>query len=489
MRLVLLATLVTTGSALLISPAARALRTPQLRGLAAVRVAPFAQATSDKDISTPAKATEKERGLLRGSIAVTGGVLAHLILGTMYCWGNFLSYAPPSLLFFDGLPHPGVTPDAVQVMPLGLVALNLGMPIGARLNKRYGPRVTTLLGCALMVLGTYMGSFQTRLLPFMGFYSLVAGLGTGMSYSTPMIAGWSWFPESKGLISGLILFGFGAGAFVFNKVGTNLALGGLPWGPMLRKLAAVYALVSLFGSSLIAQKPPAPVLVTPDECDVSDENALIPVSPPEVCEVPGATFREGVTSKRFAILWLIGLSAFTPGLTVLGLYKRFGMTSGGLVAVDRFQSFVGGIGAICSGVGRVFWGRLVDRIGFQTGFTLTTVIQGLLMLSLPLTVGSKFAFATAVCTALFCLGGSIAMFVTENAQVFGLANAGEIYSLLFSAFALASVVGAKLTIGLVATIGWDGIFKVLAGMCATAVGFLYLLRRETAQPAPWEVTA
>ena len=227
MRLVLLATLVATGSALLISPAARALRTPQLRGLAAVRVAPFAQATSDKDISTPAKATvavEKGRGLLRGSIAVTGGVLAHLILGTMYCWGNFLSYAPPSLLFFDGLPHPGVTPDAVQVMPLGLVALNLGMPIGARLNKRYGPRVTTLLGCALMVLGTYMGSFQTRLLPFMGFYSLAAGLGTGMSYSTPMIAGWSWFPESKGLISGLILFGFGAGAFVFNKVGTNLAL-------------------------------------------------------------------------------------------------------------------------------------------------------------------------------------------------------------------------------------------------------------------------
>jgi hypothetical protein len=80
---------------------------------------------------------------LRGVVAVCGGILAHLILGTMYCWGNFLSYVPSSLLFFDGLPHPGMTPDAIQVMPLALVALNFGLPIGARMNKKIGPRFTT----------------------------------------------------------------------------------------------------------------------------------------------------------------------------------------------------------------------------------------------------------------------------------------------------------------------------------------------------------
>jgi predicted MFS family arabinose efflux permease len=78
------------------------------------------------------------------------------------------------------------------------------------------------------------------------------------------------------------------------------------------------------------------------------------------------------------------------------------------------------------------------------------------------------------------------MFVTVNAQVFGTRNAGEIYSLLFSAFALASVVGAKLTMALVASLGWSGIFKVLAGMGGTALGLLYLLKKEKAKPAPWE---
>ena len=62
---------------------------------------------------------------------------------TLYCWGNFMSYAPRSLLFFDGAMRAGVTPDAVQVMPLALIGINVGMPVGARLTKALGPRATT----------------------------------------------------------------------------------------------------------------------------------------------------------------------------------------------------------------------------------------------------------------------------------------------------------------------------------------------------------
>jgi hypothetical protein len=131
-----------------------------------------------------------------------------------------------------------------------------------------------------------------------------------------------------------------------------------------------------------------------------------------------------------------------------------------LVANDRFQSSVGGMGAILSGVGRLFWGNIVDKIGFQKGYTTTTALSIAMMLLLPFTTGNKLAFAAAVCSALFCLGGSIAMFVTVNAQTFGVRNAGEIYSLLFSALAFASVFGARLTMGLVDKVGWGGIFKV-----------------------------
>ena len=72
---------------------------------------------------------------------------------------------------------------------------------------------------------------------------------------------------------------------------------------------------------------------------------------------------QAITSRRFALLWLL-LTAFTPGLTVLGLYKRFGLTSGGVIADDRFLSAMGGLGAIANGAGRVTMGNLVDRFGF-----------------------------------------------------------------------------------------------------------------------------
>ena len=58
---------------------------------------------------------------VRGIITVLGGMMAHFILGTMYCWGNFITYAPQSLLFFDGLAHAGMTPDAVQFLPFVLL--------------------------------------------------------------------------------------------------------------------------------------------------------------------------------------------------------------------------------------------------------------------------------------------------------------------------------------------------------------------------------
>ena len=186
--------------------------------------------SSALDRSSSSSASSLDSSLLsssnfRGLVCVLGGFMAHLILGTLYCWGNFLSYAPSSLLFFDGLAHPGITPDAVQVMPLALVSLNLGLPIGARLNKSLGPRVTTLIGCFLMVLGTYIGSFQTRLLPFMLSYSVLAGIGTGLGYSTPMLAGWTWFPKRKGLINGATVhscFPFSGGFHFFLSCSCSL---------------------------------------------------------------------------------------------------------------------------------------------------------------------------------------------------------------------------------------------------------------------------
>ena len=322
-------------------------------------------------------------------------------------------------------------------------------------------------------MGVYLASFMTRLGPFMVFYSLVAGLGVGTTYTTPMIAGWTWFPKNKGLVNGLTLFGFGTGAFIFNIVGTGLATSGVAWGPMLRKLASIYAILSFPGALLIKSKP-------------KGDRSHMSFNFFRASGAKSATFMEALNSTRFKLLWVIGVLAFTPALTMQALYKTYGMREGSLVADDSFVSLVGGCAAVASGVGRVVWGRLIDKFGFNFAWTLTTVIQFTNMLLMPIATNSKPAFAALVCSSLLCQGGSNSMFITINAQTFGVRNSGEIYSVLFSAVPIGSILGTKLAAKILEKYGWDVVFKVMAGMCVANLGLLgYYRKFVESTPTPW----
>ena len=417
----------------------------------------------------------ERRRLVRGYLSVAGGVCAHIMLGTMYCWGNYLSYVTPSLRFFDGVDRPGVTPDAVQVLPIMIVFQALALSLGAKLDKAWGARATTLIGCLVLIAGTWLSSYCTRLLPFILVYSVCGGAGAGIAYTAPMYAGGSWFPNSRGLINGLTLFGFGSGAFFFNKVATRFAQAGLAWDEMLRRLAGLYALVGVTGSLLVQRnpdfdRPRAARLWSPSWWRANAEG------------VGGAGFREAARSRRLRALWLVGFLAFAPGHTVIGLYKRFGESdAAAVVNDDAFLSMVGGLSCVWGGLGRLAFGRLIDLYGFQRSWHATTLLQILNMLALPLTLRSRAAFLAVVCSCIFCLGGSNAMYVTVTPQLFGSRNAGEIFSVLFSAVALGSLFGARLAMACVPTVGWAGVFRVLAGLCSLNFFVLKLLRDVVAE--------
>jgi hypothetical protein len=149
---------------------------------------------------------------LAGIATVLGGLLLHMTLGTMYCWGSFIGYLPPSMRFFDGGEANGRQPDALLVIPLLIISQMVAMPFGAKLNMAVGPQRAMLIGSVLMNAGIFAASFADRLLPFILGYSVLFGLGVGLGYTAPMQAGWGWFPNSKGLVNGIVLLGFGFGA-------------------------------------------------------------------------------------------------------------------------------------------------------------------------------------------------------------------------------------------------------------------------------------
>lgn len=213
--------------------------------------------------------------------------------------------------------------------------------------------------------------------------------GVGLAYTAPMAAGWKWMPEKKGLVSGGILTGFGAGGFFFSLIGSNyinpkklevLSNGRFPdevydnFPKALRKLAVIYAGLSLLGS-LLVREPAQTISV------VNEKGANTNV-------IPGLTVKEALKTNQFWLLWMMVISSATAGLNTASIYKQFAATSIELKG-DSYQALVGGLGALFNGVGRLFWGTLSDRIGFKNSFTILTIIQALSMGTYSLSKASK----------------------------------------------------------------------------------------------------
>jgi MFS family permease len=261
-----------------------------------------------------------------GPLCIFGGTLVHSTLGTKYCWGNFLSYAPQFLKFYDGLEHKGAQPDALIVLPLTILSMCVSMPLGPIIVKAIGASKTMLLGGWIMSSGVFLASYAKSLSTFLAFYAIMFGTGTGLAYTAPMVAGWKWMPNQKGLVSGIILTGFGAGGFFFNLIGTHLVNpksldvvnGKFPdevynsFPSMLRKLAVIYAGLQFVGALLVSEPKAQP---KPAEQSVAGSTS------PEatVAAPPGVSIVDALKTPQF---WVISKNVtFTLFICSVDLFR------------------------------------------------------------------------------------------------------------------------------------------------------------------------
>ena len=402
-----------------------------------------------------------------GPLCILGGALAHLALGTLYCWGNFISYIPPELRFFDGQIKDG-SPDALFVVPLTMVAQSLSMPFGPRLVSKIGAAKAQLFGVLLAASGVYFSSYFVKdLAKFMFFYSFIFGGGMGLAYTAAMSAGWKWMPSAKGLVSGGILAGFGSGGFIFSMIGSKIAnpdkankdaSGLFPssvyenFPTMLKKLSMCYAALSIIGSSFVSEPAATPV-----------QKGKKPTT------ATGATVKEALTSWQYWLMWSMVVLSATAGLNTASVYKTFASSSGSSsLKDDAFLALCGGIGALFNGSGRLGWGLLSDVIGFKNSYTILTIFQTISMLTYEASANSKSTFMMNTCALFFCLAGNLALMPSAVQRMFGPMQGATIYGFFFSAFAVASICGGFLTKALAAQLGWGGVFRVMAAMSVLA---------------------
>ena len=165
--------------------------------------------------------SEEADSKLHGYLTVLGGVCIHLFCGNLYLWGNISTYV---VTYFHYQGDDAATlRDASMVLTLSFTSQCIFTPIGPYLQKRMNPKVLVSIGGIIMCLSILFASYTTSWWWFIFWYALGFPMGIGIVYWPPIMCGWEWFPEHKGLVSGLIVAGYGFGAFFFGFLSTAIA--------------------------------------------------------------------------------------------------------------------------------------------------------------------------------------------------------------------------------------------------------------------------
>lgn len=364
-------------------------------------------------------------------------VLMQLCLGTVYAWSIFKKPMMEANSW-------GETQTQFAFMIYGAV-FALAVAFGGNLVDRLGPRIVALTGGALFSAGVFLGGLANQLQSIellVVAYGLVGGLGGGFGYVTPIATLIRWFPDKRGLVTGLAVMGYGLGAFFMGNAGPSLIMNlGIPttfyiWGGA--------SLIVITASAFILRNPP-------DQWHLG-----VPLSRIVSGQGSGrsSSFPEVMHSGRFWILWMMLFVSITAGLGLISQLSPMAQdvmirASEGPVSDERMTAIILASGTIVAlaglfnGVGRLAWAWGSDTLGRKTVFSIIYVSFVLGFVALA-HVSSVLVFACLTFYILACYGGTMASMPALVADEFGHEHIGKIYGAVFTACGLASMCGPYL---------------------------------------------
>ncbi|XP_071165053.1 apicoplast pyruvate carrier 1-like isoform X1 [Mytilus edulis] len=433
----------------------------------------------------------------RGFSVVVAGIIVHLTLGTIYTFGNMTPYITSYLRQKD-IDNDLTYSKSIWIFSSAAMGQGASMFIGGFMYEKIGPRWTTLIGSWISSGGVALTYFsvQKSFELVVATYGLMFGLGVGIAYAVPINCGHKWFPTHKGLVSGLVVAGFGSGAFVFDQIQTvflnpenkeaDLKVGGDKYfteNAVLKKvpscfllLGGCYAALQLIGCLMLAD-PPHQYQQLQQNMGAEEDEGVVQNTESE----PNFTWREAITKTAFYQLWFIYLFNGQGIQFVSGLYKAYGQS---FIKDDHFLAIVGSLAAVCNGSGRIMWGHLADKYSFRLAMMLSCGSFAALTLSFGLTsLSGKGLYLIYVCLLFLCFSGNFSLLPTATSKAFGLRNYSIIYGLVFTASVITSPIGAILSDNLKSVIGWYWMFIMCAAfsLISVIISFKFNVRKSNGQ--------
>ena len=387
----------------------------------------------------------------RGWIVTLAGMGLNLALGILYAWSVFAKQLAESVERggFGWTKTQATLPYTIAIACFAAMMVPAG-----RLQDRLGPRKVASAGGVLTGLGLVVASFSTpaSIVPALLGFGVLAGTGFGLGYAAATPAAVKWFPpEKKGLITGLVVAGFGI-APVYIAPLSKYLIGAYGVGNAFRILGLAFLVTATAFSQLI--KNPPPDLVHPKKADAGA------AAPARVDMV----WREVIRTPTFWILWVQYACAATAGLMIIGHMARIvAVQSGNTIKVGFV--FVALLAAFNAG-GRVVAGIISDYIGRAVTIALVCVIQALAMFFFAdlTTIG---AFVVGSAAVGFSYGACLSLFPATTADYWGTKNMGLNYGILFTAWGVGGVIGPTLAGKIADATGSYSAAYTVAGLLVT----------------------
>jgi len=387
------------------------------------------------------------------------GVLLQMALGSVYAWSVFRT--PLATQFGWSIPQITLT------FTITILALSCAAFAGGLWLNRSGPRVVAVTGGALYGLGVLLASFTERIEWLYATYGLLGGIGLGLGYIVPVTVLVKWFPDRRGLITGIAVGGFGAGALVTAPVATALiervgVLSTFAW------LGLAYFVAAPLAGWFMRNPPESGILAAPMvRSPLRQGNA-------------DYTLGQAVRTRQWWILWLILFLNVTAGISLISqqapLYQELAGVSAAVAAG------MVGLASIGNALGRVFWAWSSDYLTRRATFVLLFLIQVALFWVLP-GLGSAAMLTLAAFAILSCFGGGFGTMPAAVTDYFGPRNVGPIYGLMLSAWGLASLFGPMLLAEMREAIGsYQDALHIIAALMALSVVLPCILRSPQMPP-------
>ena len=388
-------------------------------------------------------------------IIAIAGVFLQIALGAVYAWSVFR--VPLSKQFGWSISEVTLT-FTISIFVLGFAAFFGGLWL-----NRKGPRIVALTGGALYGLGVFLASFSHSLSWLYLSYGVIGGIGLGLGYIVPVAVLVKWFPDRRGLITGIAVGGFGAGALITAPVATRLIqnVGVLS---TFAYLGIAYFLITIISGTFM-QNPP----------DGWKPEGWSPTAS-QTSQRAGHDFllSEALKTWQWYALWLLLFLNTCAGISVISQEAPIFQELTGASAI--VAAGMVGLASIGNAVGRVFWAWVSDLITRRATFAVMFVLQVLLFWFLP-SVATVTLMTIVTFVVLMCYGGGFGTMPAFAADYFGPKNVGPIYGLMLTAWSFASAVGPLLIAHMRETAGsYRGALHIIAGVMAVSTLLPILVR-------------